>query len=306
MGRELYDASDTGRWDLGKVKHLQARAASVGIVVDVIGLEMGTLLIDTIRGNTARRDAHLDLITHNIRVAGEAGVPCLKYALHMIGIPRTGRTVGRGGARYAHFDFAEATDEALAAYTGAAAGRNLRAEVGPVSPEESWDAFTFFLERVMPVAEECGVALAFHPQDPPLPPDGLRGFHHVLGSVAGLQRYLDLTPSNSHVMNFCQGTVAEMCTESRDGGVGRDPLFRRARQALHGAFPQHQRRLRQLRRGLSGQRRCEHARGATDLPGGRLSGDDLPRSCADFGHRSRPRAAVRLLPRLHPRALASG
>lgn len=213
MGRELSDASDTGRWDLGKVMRLQKRAASAGIAVDVIGLEMGSLLIDTIRGNAARRDERLDVITHNIRVAGEAGVPCLKYAWHVLGVLRTGRTVGRGGARYQHFAFAEATDEALATYTAAAAGRNLRAEVGPVSPEESWDAFTLFLERVIPVAEACGVALAFHPQDPPLPRDGLRGFHHVLGSVAGLKRYLDLTPSKHHVMNFCQGTVAEMCAD---------------------------------------------------------------------------------------------
>ncbi len=66
---------------------------------------------------------------------------------------------------------------------------------------------------MIPVAEACGVALAFHPQDPPLPRDGLRGFHHALGSVDGLRRYLDLTPSKYHVMNFCQGTVAEMCAD---------------------------------------------------------------------------------------------
>jgi mannonate dehydratase len=232
MGRELYDASDSGRWDIGRVRQLQARAASVGIAVDAIGLEMGSVLIDTIRGNITRRDAQLDVITHNIRVAGEAGVPCLKYALHMIGIPRTGRTLGRGGARYQHFAFAEATEEALATYTSGAAGRSLLAAVGSVSPDESWDAFAFFLERVIPVAEECGVALAFHPQDPPLPREGLHGFHHVLGSVDGLRRYLDLTPSGYHVMNFCQGTVAEMCTSPatevleaiRDFG-GRGKLF---------------------------------------------------------------------------------
>ncbi len=212
MGRELYDESETGRWALDRIRHVQARAAANGIRVDVIGLEMQTLLIDIIRGNSARRDAQLAVIAHNIRTAGEAGVPCLKYALHMIGIPRTGRTPGRGGALYSHFDIAEATDEALAAYTGQAAGQSRAAEVGPVSPQQSWDAFEYFLERMIPIAEESGVALAFHPQDPPLPHDtGLRGFHHVLGSIDGLKRYLDLSPSSAHVMNFCQGTVAEMC-----------------------------------------------------------------------------------------------
>jgi mannonate dehydratase len=214
MRQDLYDESGTGRWDVGRIRQLQARAAANGIAVDVIGLEMSSLLVDSIRGNTERRDAQFAVITHNIRAAAEAGVPCLKYALHMIGIPRTGRTPGRGGALYSHFDIADATDEALAAYTGAASGQSLAATVGPVSAEESWDAFTLFLERVIPVAEECGVALAFHPQDPPLPHDtGLRGFHHVLGSVEGLKKYLDMTPSKCHVMNFCQGTVAEMSTD---------------------------------------------------------------------------------------------
>lgn len=214
MGSELYDASETGRWEVARIRQLQARAAVNGISVDVIGLEMGSLLLDIIRGNIARRDAQLAVIAHNIHAAAEAGVPCLKYALHMIGIPRTGRTPGRGGALYSHFDIAGATDEALAAYTGAAPGQSRAAEVGPVSPQESWDALTWFLERVIPIAEECSVSLAFHPQDPPLPHDGgLRGFHHVLGSVDGLKRYLDLTPSRCHVMNFCQGTVAEMCND---------------------------------------------------------------------------------------------
>ena len=94
MGRELYDESATGRWAVGRIRHVQSRAATVGIAVDVIGLEMGSLIVDIIRGNAARRDAQLAVITHNIRAAAEAGVPCLKYALHMIGIPRTGRTIG--------------------------------------------------------------------------------------------------------------------------------------------------------------------------------------------------------------------
>src|SRR5947209_5507064 len=111
MGRELYDEGGTGRWSVGRIRRLQARTAVHGIAVDVIGLEMGTLLVDIIRGNAAQRDAQLAVIAHNIRAAGEAGVPCLKYALHMIGIPRTGRTPGRGGALYSHFAIDEASDE---------------------------------------------------------------------------------------------------------------------------------------------------------------------------------------------------
>jgi mannonate dehydratase len=61
------------------------------------------------------------------------------------------------------------------------------------------------------VAEECKVRLACHPHDPGMPADkGFRGVHTVLGSVAGLKRFVEIVPSKYHGLNFCQGSVAEM------------------------------------------------------------------------------------------------
>ena len=39
---------------------------------------------------------------------------------------------------------------------------------------------------------------------------GFRGVHTVLGTVDGLKRFIDISPSRYHGLNFCQGTVAEM------------------------------------------------------------------------------------------------
>src|SRR6476619_2981778 len=39
------------------------------------------------------RDKAIEIITQNIRTAGEAGIACLKYNCNIIGILRTGRTV---------------------------------------------------------------------------------------------------------------------------------------------------------------------------------------------------------------------
>jgi mannonate dehydratase len=64
---------------------------------------------------------------------------------------------------------------------------------------------------VWSVAEEYKVRLCCHPHDPPTPADkGYRGVHRVLGSVDGLKRFIDITPSPYHGLNFCQGTVSEM------------------------------------------------------------------------------------------------
>lgn len=208
-GREL-DGGTEGYWSDAGVRRLQARARAVGIAVDVVGLETGPLLRDLVHGREEAADARFGLLEHNIRVAADAGVACLKYALHPGGVLRTGYTEGRGGVRYPRFAFADAAN-AGSAPSNSPADRHDLADVGPIPEAASWAALARVLDRLIPVAEACGVSLAWHPQDPPLPPGGVRGVEHVLGSVAGMRRYLAMSDSPCHVMNFCQGTLAEMC-----------------------------------------------------------------------------------------------
>ncbi len=209
-GRELDGDGPEGYWSAEGVRRLQARSAAVGIAVDVIGLETGSLLRDLVQGREGAADERFRLLEHNIRVAAGCGVPCLKYALHPGGVLRTGYAEGRGGARYPRFAFAD-VDTIGSAPSNSAADRHDLAQVGPIPETASWDALARVLDRLIPVAEACGVSLAFHPQDPPLPPGGVRGVHHVLGSVEGMRRYLVMSDSPHHAMNFCQGTLAEMC-----------------------------------------------------------------------------------------------
>jgi mannonate dehydratase len=146
----------------------------------------------------SRQEALLARLEQNIRAAAEAGIPCLKWRIQPLGVLRTGRTTGRGGARYSHFDLREWSDHSPA-------------EMGTVTADQMWDAIRRVLERIVPAAEEVGVRLACHPQDAPLPPEGVRGMPHVLSSVDALRRFLAICESPVHGLNFCQGTVAEMC-----------------------------------------------------------------------------------------------
>ncbi len=61
---------------------------------------------------------------------------------------------------------------------------------------------------MMPVAEEAGVKLALHPDDPPLP--ALRGASRLVYSQDDYQRVLDLSSSPANTMEFCVGTLSEM------------------------------------------------------------------------------------------------
>jgi mannonate dehydratase len=134
-----------------------------------------------------------------IRNCGKAGIPMVKYNLNILGVVRTARTPGRGGSSYSTFRYAEAKQEPPLT------------EAGPLSADEMWERITYFLERVVPVAEEIKVRIACHPHDPGVPErEGFRGVHRVLGNVAGLKRFIEIHPSPYHGLNFCQGSVSEM------------------------------------------------------------------------------------------------
>jgi mannonate dehydratase len=147
---------------------------------------------------TPERDAEIDRICQIIEAAAVAGIPAFKYYLSYLGIVSTERVEGRGGSSNRAFVYDDAEQEPLT-------------EAGRVDAETMWERITYFLERVIPVAEENKIRMACHPHDPPVPqPAGLRGIDRVMGTVEGLKRFLDISPSPYHGLNFCQGTVCEM------------------------------------------------------------------------------------------------
>ena len=80
--------------------------------------------------------------------------------------------------------------------------------LGPITESELWDNLAYFLAAVLPAAEQWGVDLALHPDDPPVSP--IRGVARILTSVEALQRALSLSDSPRHRLTFCQGTIATM------------------------------------------------------------------------------------------------
>ena len=78
----------------------------------------------------------------------------------------------------------------------------------PVSLEELWRRLQRFLEDVIPVAEQSGVRLAAHPDDPPMPT--MRGQPRLVFQPHMYQRLLGAVPSRFNVLELCVGTIAEM------------------------------------------------------------------------------------------------
>lgn len=192
------------KWEVDDVAKLKKRVESFGIALDCMGLPLTSSYItkaenpNIMLGKSPERDREIDNICGMIRVAGKVGVPMLKYNLTILGVVRSDRTPGRGGASYSTFVYDKAKQEPELT------------EAGKVSADETWDRITYFLKRVVPVAEECKVRIACHPNDPAMPADkGFRGIHPVLGTVAGLKKFVEIQSSPYHGLNFCQGTICE-------------------------------------------------------------------------------------------------
>lgn len=192
-------------WSVEGLTKLRQRVESHGIKLDIVPLPLSSAYItrsempNIMLGKSPGRDREIDDICQMIRNASRAGIPALKYNMSILGVVRTESTRGRGGARYSTFIYEKAKQDPPLT------------EAGPVSAEAAWERITYFVKRVIPVAEEYKVRMACHPHDPGMPRDkGFRGVHRVLGNVEGLKRFIEIVPSPYHGLNFCQGTVSEM------------------------------------------------------------------------------------------------
>lgn len=112
----------------------------------------------------------------------------------------------RGGARTTAFDLAAADAAVRLGY--APADRRADELARSLTPAKLWDNLERLLNGLLPVAEDCGVVLAMHPDDPPLPE--LLGKPRIMHSVEGFERLVRLAPSPANAVCFCQGTFAAM------------------------------------------------------------------------------------------------
>jgi len=76
------------------------------------------------------------------------------------------------------------------------------------SAAEMWDNYRYFIEAVLPVAEQADVRLALHPDDPPLA--RMNGVDKLFKNAAGFRRADEIAGGSAHWgLRFCVGTWAE-------------------------------------------------------------------------------------------------
>jgi mannonate dehydratase len=214
--------SDERPWSKEALRRNISLFADYGL--EVIAIE-DTPPMDKVRLGLPGRDEQIANIIEQITAMGELGIRLLSYNWMVISNwTRTSMDVqGRGGALVNGFSSVDA--DKLPPLV----------EDGEVTSEQLWDALTYFLEAVVPVAERYGLRLGMHPDDPPLPK--VRNVPRIMTSAAAFQRLLALYPSSSNAITLCQGNFTLMQSDLpaliQDFGSGDHIVFSHFRD-VHG------------------------------------------------------------------------
>jgi mannonate dehydratase len=148
-----------------------------------------------------------------IRRLGKVGIPIMGYNFSIAGVwGHVNGPYARGGATSVAFLGEEGPKE-----TPIPRGQvwnmvfDPNAEPGTVAPvttEQLWERLKEFLQEMIPVAEEAGVRLAAHPDDPPMPT--IRGHARLVNQPHLYQKLLETVPSPNNQLEYCLGTIQEM------------------------------------------------------------------------------------------------
>jgi len=181
-------------YDYERIVQLRTQVEAAGLRLAAIQGVPGDWMRE-IRYGLPGRDEQIENYCRTVENVGRAGVPILGYSFHEK-IWRTSRhTRGRGGAQFTSYDHALMENAPQAA-------------LAQIGEEQLWDHYEYFIRQMMPVAESVELKMALHPDDPPISPIAGRGY--LFTNVGAFQRALDMVPSPSNGLLFCQGCFTEM------------------------------------------------------------------------------------------------
>jgi mannonate dehydratase len=199
--KQVGAAGEQGCADLEKLLKLRRWIRSFGLDMNRVSLPNVSKFMLGHPGG----DEQVENACKTLKVLGEARIPIARPTFatssgvwpETHGVPRVWpktipmRSVHRGGYLMRGFDLA-------AMRTHMAETEADRTEV---LPEEWWSRVEEYYGRLISLAEECGVKIAMHPSDPPMPdtPFSGLGYHHVL----------DIRPSPNSGLLYCVGTRCE-------------------------------------------------------------------------------------------------
>jgi mannonate dehydratase len=196
-------------WTYEEIVEIKRRINAAGLELEAFENFDPAHWYDVLLDGPKKRQ-QLENLKHIIRSVGQAGIPIFGYNFSIAGV--AGRIKGRfarGEAEAVGMD--GPLDRPLPkgmVWNMVYDAHTAKGTEPSATPDQLWHRLQDFLEAIIPVAEETGVMLAAHPDDPPLAT--VRGQPRLVYQPRLYQKLLDLKPSRANALEFCVGTLAEM------------------------------------------------------------------------------------------------
>ncbi len=189
-------------WNADTLKAKVKTLADNGLTVGDIGLPWsggaGRYMRDIIYARAGREKA-IEQVKTSIRAAAAAGIPIVEYNFYV------------HRANEAYFDHPDSRrGNAIVESVDARRMQGVKPLADEVvqEAEVTWANLKYFLDAVVPVAEQSHVRLALHPNDPPVPVSA--GSPQIMSTLAGWKRMVSLRDSPANCIIFDCGVTREL------------------------------------------------------------------------------------------------
>ncbi len=209
----IYDLPPGEPWPFDKVQALKKEVEEKGF--SLVAIE-SIPVAEEIKLGSPSRDRYINAFCESVRSVGESGVPVACYNfMPVFDWMRTNLSFkledGSCALSYDHDELAKIDPssgaQGLPGWSAAYSASELRYLLDAyreTNEEDLWTNLKYFLERVVPVAEEVGVKMAIHPDDPPW---SIFGLPRIIRDEAALERLVKLVDSPSNGIALCSGSL---------------------------------------------------------------------------------------------------
>ena len=216
----VYDVKPGQVWPEESLQQMKKECEDNGLIFDVVE---SIPVSEDIKLGSANRDELIDVYCENIRRCAKYGVKCVTYNfMPVFDWTRTQldkEDKDGSTSLVMYWDQMRGLDPLVddidlpgwdASYTKDEI-KDLFKAYAVIGEEGLWENLTYFLEKVIPVAEECGVRMAIHPDDPPYP---IFGLPRIITCEENLDRFLKIVDSPANSLCLCTGSLG--CAKSND------------------------------------------------------------------------------------------
>ncbi len=209
----VYDVPAGGVWSEESIAELKAKAEAAGLEFEVV--ESVPVPEDIKLGNE-KAPQLIENYCENVRRLGKAGVKVICYNFMPVFDWLRSELTRQNADGSNSLAYDDATVLAMNPLTSELSLpgwdesytkeglKDLLNQYKQIDEEALWKNLQTFLQAVIPVAEESGVKMAIHPDDPPW---GLFGLPRIITNEQNLERFLKLVDSPANGLTFCTGSL---------------------------------------------------------------------------------------------------